>query len=292
MARNLTKSGVVCLFVLLLALFPVAVCSGAADLCKQYAVENEYDKAIEECTKQINGEIKVKYLEYSYSNRGAAYANRKLYDEAIADYTKAIELNPVYATAYYNRGVAYANKKQFDEAVSDFNKVIELSPGDSTAYVGRATAYANKDQFDEAISDYSKAIELDPNDSTAYHNRALAYAGKKQPEEAVADLSKAVELSVSTPSPAAPEGQPAAEQSRKAMYHVQLGVFRNKNSAAQLTKRFKKKGYDAFMMKISAKDNKTLYRVLIGKFEDRQESEKLAAKIKMKEKMSATVFSE
>ena len=139
MITEFIRSKFIGVFAFVQAISLVSVCSGTIDLCKQYAVDKEYDKAIEECTKQINGEIVVRYLEYSYSNRGAAYASRKQYDEAISDYTKAIGLNPGYATAYYNRAIAYANKKQYDEAISDFSKVIELSSADSAAYVGRAT---------------------------------------------------------------------------------------------------------------------------------------------------------
>ena len=39
-----------------------------------------------------------------YSNRGAVYRNKEVFDRAIKDYNKAIELNPELAEAYYNRG--------------------------------------------------------------------------------------------------------------------------------------------------------------------------------------------
>jgi len=40
-----------------------------------------------------------------YYNRGVAYHKKGLFDEAIADYTRAIEINPEDAEAYHNRGV-------------------------------------------------------------------------------------------------------------------------------------------------------------------------------------------
>ena len=50
------------------------------------------------------------------------------YTGAIADYDKAIELDPNYATVYHNRGLAKAEIKQYTEAIADYNKALELDP--------------------------------------------------------------------------------------------------------------------------------------------------------------------
>ena len=52
----------------------------------------------------------------------------KQHKEAIADYDKAIELNPKDAQAYNNRGVAKKMLKQYKEAIADYDKAIELNP--------------------------------------------------------------------------------------------------------------------------------------------------------------------
>ena len=63
-----------------------------------------------------------------YNNRGIAYGERGQYDDAISDFTRALEINPRYAEAYYNRGLAYIRKGQYDQAISDFNKAVEINP--------------------------------------------------------------------------------------------------------------------------------------------------------------------
>jgi cell division septation protein DedD len=83
-----------------------------------------------------------------------------------------------------------------------------------------------------------------------------------------------------------------AKPSGKTVYSVQIGVFKIEANAAALTKQFKEKGYDAFMTGSTVKDKGTLYRVLIGKSEDRKESERLAAGVREKEKIKAVVYSE
>jgi len=47
-------------------------------------------------------------------------------EEAIADYTKAIELDPEYVWAYNNRGFAKKNLGQYQEAIADFTKAIKI----------------------------------------------------------------------------------------------------------------------------------------------------------------------
>jgi tetratricopeptide (TPR) repeat protein len=69
---------------------------------------------------------------YLYYNRGNAYASRKEYSQAIADYNKAISLDARLAEAYYNRGLALIDSGKSAEGVSDLSKAGEL--GLYTAY--------------------------------------------------------------------------------------------------------------------------------------------------------------
>jgi tetratricopeptide (TPR) repeat protein len=52
----------------------------------------------------------------------------KRYDEALADYTRAIELDPSDAEFFGSRGQAYQAIGRYDEALADFNRAIELDP--------------------------------------------------------------------------------------------------------------------------------------------------------------------
>jgi len=63
----------------------------------------------------------------AYNNRGFAYIQKGELDQAIADFDKAIELDPELAEAYNDRGYAYYLKGEVAKAVSDFEKCIELS---------------------------------------------------------------------------------------------------------------------------------------------------------------------
>lgn len=155
-----------------------------------------YDKAIEDFTRTI--ELDPRYTD-AYSNRGEAYAGKGLYDLAIEDYTKAIELEPkpehwVYQS-YSKRADAYKEKGLYDKAISDYTRVIELYPRIAPEYLRwRGIVYRDKGLYDEAINDFTKAIELYPVNSSAYRFRGLTYKDKGLDKLAIADLKRAVDL--------------------------------------------------------------------------------------------------
>jgi tetratricopeptide (TPR) repeat protein len=47
---------------------------------------------------------------------------------AIADFDRAIQLNPKYVDAFNNRGFAYNTKGEYDRAIADYNQAIQLNP--------------------------------------------------------------------------------------------------------------------------------------------------------------------
>ncbi len=70
----------------------------------------------------------------AYFNRGLAYASNGQYEEAITDYTRALEINPRYALAFYHRGVAYDNKGQHEQAIADYTRAFDINPSLAEVY--------------------------------------------------------------------------------------------------------------------------------------------------------------
>jgi len=153
--------------------------------------EGKTEEAIAEFSKAI--ELDPDYAP-AYNNRGDAYSEKGQHDVAIADYDKAIELDPNYAEAYNNRGEAYFWEKQYELAIADCSMAIELDPDYSEAYYYRGLAYLGEEQYELAIVDYSMAIELDLEYTSAYFWRAVAYTVEGQYNLAIADCSMAIEL--------------------------------------------------------------------------------------------------
>lgn len=63
-------------------------------------------------------------------NRGNALGKSGRWEEAITEYTKAVELDPIFSLAYYNRGVAYFSLGQLGNAKKNFEEMLTLNPSD------------------------------------------------------------------------------------------------------------------------------------------------------------------
>ncbi len=158
---------------------------------KSYREKKQWDEAIAEYNIAI--EINPKFA-MAYNDRGITYRWKGQHDKAIADFSKAIEIDPKFAVAYYNRGIAHDKKGQYDKEISDYKKAIEINPKYAKAYSNRGVAYGRKGQYDKAISDYNKAIEINPKYAEDYSNRGSVYFVKGQYDMACSDWKRACEL--------------------------------------------------------------------------------------------------
>ncbi len=105
-----------------------------------------------------------------YVGQGMTYASLKDFDNAIKEFTRAIELSPKYAVAYANRGVAYMQQKKLNLALDDLKKAAELNPQDNMVRYNLAALYTLQGQKDRALDSLDKALELGFNQYDALRN--------------------------------------------------------------------------------------------------------------------------
>ena len=96
-------------------------------------------------------------------------------DQAIADYTAAIRIDPTFAEVYNRRGNAYLDKGECDRAISDYSRAIRLDPEDPVLYYNRGKAFEAKSEHNQAIADFTEAIRIDPQFTKAHIRRSKAY---------------------------------------------------------------------------------------------------------------------
>ena len=125
----------------------------------------------------------------TYDELGVMYSEKGEYDLAIAEFNKALKIDPNSAETFNNRGIAYSQKGEYDLAISDFTKVLEIKPVMAKAHYNRGITYAKKGQYVLAFQDFDRSLELDPIYAPAYINRGGLHA-----QFACSDWEKACQL--------------------------------------------------------------------------------------------------
>jgi tetratricopeptide (TPR) repeat protein len=112
----------------------------------------------------------------AYRCRGAGDLQEQNYAEAVAELTKAIQLDPNQgADTYLQRAEANSGTRSYDRAAADATEAIRLGARNARAYCVRGTAYYFLKDCPRAIADGSEAIRLDPKSPQAYCVRAMGY---------------------------------------------------------------------------------------------------------------------
>jgi tetratricopeptide (TPR) repeat protein len=122
--------------------------------------------------------------------RARVHSEREEIEQAIADYSKAIELRASDDSLYSGRGFAALKKGDKAAAVEDFSKAIELKPDEGAYYTARSYVYVSQGDSAKAIDDFTRLMALKPDDKDLILRRANLYLKLNKPNEALADYEK------------------------------------------------------------------------------------------------------
>jgi len=96
------------------------------------------------------------------------------FSDALAMYTKAIEIdgsNPVF---YCNRAAAHSKMDNHGQAVEDCQRAVDMDPSYSKAYGRLGLAYSSMDRHKEAVDNFKKALQLEPDNESYRSNLQIA----------------------------------------------------------------------------------------------------------------------
>jgi tetratricopeptide (TPR) repeat protein len=96
-------------------------------------------------------------------------------DEAIAVYSKVLEMDANHAAAHINLGTLYYNRQEYSAAERHYRSAIEIDPRYALAHFDLGNVLDETGRVQEAITTYKTAIQLAPTYADAHYNLALAY---------------------------------------------------------------------------------------------------------------------
>jgi eukaryotic-like serine/threonine-protein kinase len=147
--------------------------------------KEEAEKALEMDDALAEGYIARGFVKYNYDWDWSG---------AEMDFNWAIGLNPNYATAYQYYGTLLANLGRFDEAMAKFEKARELDPASLPIKASIATLHYYTRQYDEAIRVWREIQKADPSINWVYYYLGLAYLQKGSAKKALREFENAARL--------------------------------------------------------------------------------------------------
>jgi tetratricopeptide (TPR) repeat protein len=151
------------------------------------------ENAIAACTRLYqNRGLGLRDRAIALGNRGAAYKMLGRYDEAIADFAMAVDLDPANPQYYCQRADLRARKGEISDAIADYTTALQKSPRYVWAYQGRGLAYLTQGNGQLALADLNEALRQKPANFNYLVARGRANNLLKLYDAAIDDFSKAL----------------------------------------------------------------------------------------------------
>lgn len=167
-----------------------------------YYNKGNFKRSEELYTSAMNSTIKTEDLASLIKHRGDVRGVLYRYDEAIADFSKAIEYDPRFMRAFWQRGYYRAKKYQYELAIGDYTAAIRLLDPTNTGtakdlailYNNRGLQHYHLKHYAESLADLSESLKLNPNDDYGNWNMGRTLSALHRDKEASAYYLMAISM--------------------------------------------------------------------------------------------------
>jgi tetratricopeptide (TPR) repeat protein len=178
-----------------------------------YLKEERFESALKEYVKILD------ILESAevYYNIGYIKTAQGEYDEALAAFRKATQINQMFAKAYKamadvyvkmgNKDMAekylqmagdiFLEREMHESAESVFNEILQIKPDTINVYNSLGILYRRQNRTADSIKLYEKAIKINPSDENIHFNMGRAYLDLENPQMAKKCFLKALKINPS-----------------------------------------------------------------------------------------------
>ncbi len=128
------------------------------------------------------------------SNRGNTLKALKRFDEALDSFDRALAAQPDYPAALSNRGAVLFEMTRYEDALATYDRSLAIRPDQVVALYNRGGALHKLGRFEEAIASYDRALALNPGLVEAHANRGNTLNMLNRYDEALASFDRALAL--------------------------------------------------------------------------------------------------
>jgi len=165
-------------------------------------IEAAYARRIERNPEKSFHILKQMAEEYpkekrAHFNLGGYYKGQKLYDKAIEEFNKALELDPNYGLALNELAFVYVGMEDFEKAIEYFKRGVLVAPGDANLLDSMALCYFYMGRLDEAAATYKEVLEIKPDWSYSYWGISYINALKEDYSETMKWVDQGIAIASS-----------------------------------------------------------------------------------------------
>jgi len=133
-------------------------------------------------------------LAEAHASLGNLHAAEWDWSVAEAEFKRAIELNPNYATAHQWYSILLSFTDRQEEGIAEVRMALRLDPASAIVNMNLANQLLSTGRFDEAVRQYNRTLALEPKFGLAHVHLGGAYVSTSQFDEGLAELEKGREI--------------------------------------------------------------------------------------------------
>lgn len=164
---------------------------GQAFFWNAYDTRPPQERAYEAALKRVNENPESAD---AHTSLGWALFQKGQYNEALAEYKRAIDIEPKHFRAQYDLGLAYAKVEKWDRAIDQFQTAVQINPNNFQPHYDLALAYESTGKLDEAGKELDLAYKLNPGSVDIIYVMGRVYEKQGDRSKAIFQYQSALSL--------------------------------------------------------------------------------------------------
>jgi serine/threonine-protein kinase len=149
------------------------------------------EKAVNESDNAYRLDNKLAYINIV---RGNIHNGTGKYKEALKDFNRALDIDPVNYEAYQGLAIAYEDQGLLAEAEMTYKRAINMQPSNWIGYQALGAFYSEHSRYEDAITQFKKEIELNPQNYMGFNALGSMYYYTNKLKEATEMFEKAFSI--------------------------------------------------------------------------------------------------
>ena len=130
-----------------------------------------------------------------HCGRGAVFFEAEDFAGALSEFSSGLDHQPTSTPLFSNRALTYERLGNFEDAFADWSEALRLDPGNHRFWWRRARlCLFELGEYDRSVADFTGCLRLQPGEYSSYFLRAQAHWGGGHPELAIPDFDISIEM--------------------------------------------------------------------------------------------------